>query len=163
MNDLTHAFTTQRPRHIFTGARIADIAKRFIGVHGERYGRMTTPNEGLDTVGLIEAVAERLGDPLSLDRDWSAHGGDLRLLEIPLAEATPGDVLEFDFTDAKRGQSLGHQLAVMTHGTSALSRDVLAKDAQIVCVPHAVRLCWLDGFWRDHLTRAWRFNARRAR
>lgn len=158
MNDLTHAFTTWSLRRTFTGARIADIAKRFIGVHGERYGRMTTPNEGLDTVGLIEVVAERLGDPLSLDRDWSAHGGDLRLLEIPLAEATPGDVLEFDFTHAKRGQGLGHQLAVLTHGTS-----VLAKDAQIVCVPHAVRLCWLDGCWRDHLVRAWRFQARRAR
>ena len=148
MNDLTHAFTT---RHTFTGARIADIAKRFIGVHGERYGRMATPGEGLDTVGLIEVVAERLGDPLSLDRDWSDHGGDLRLLEIPIAEATPGDVLQFDFSQAKRGQSLGHQLAILT------------SDRQIVCVPHAVRLCWLDGLWRDHLTRAWRFTARRPR
>ena len=155
MNDLTHAFTTWPTRRAFTGARIADIAKRFIGVHGERYGRMATPDEGLDTVGLIEAVAERLGDPLSLDRDWSDHGGDLRLTEIAIAEATPGDVLEFDFSEAGRGRSLGHQLAILTHGQSTL-----AKDAQIVCVPHAVRLCWLDGLWRDHLTRAWRFNAR---
>ena len=158
MNDLTHAFTTWSPQRTFTGARIADIAKRFIGIHGERYGRMSSPDEGIDTVGLIEAVAERLGDPLSLDRDWSLHGGDLRLLEIPIAEATPGDVLHFDFSQAKRGQSLGHQLAILTHGTSALARD-----AQIVCVPHAVRLCWLDGLWRDHLVRAWRFNARRPR
>ena len=156
MNDLTHAFIPWAMRRTFTGARIADIAKRFIGVHGERYGRMTVPSEGLDAVGLIEAVAERLGDPLSLDRDWGDHGGDLRLSEIPIAEATPGDVLEFDFSEARRGRSLGHQLAILTHGASAE-----AKDAQIVCVPHAVRLCWLDGLWRDHLTRAWRFNARR--
>ena len=61
MNDLIHAFTPAWPvGRTFTGARIADIAKRFIGVHGERHGRMTIPDEGLDTVGLIEAVAERL-------------------------------------------------------------------------------------------------------
>ncbi len=148
MNDLTHAFTTRRT---VTGTQIADIAKRFIGVHGERYGRMATPDEGLDSIGLIEAVAEHIGDPLRLDRDWPAHGGDLRLLEIPLAEATPGDVLHFDFSRAARGQGLGHQLAI------------LVSDTRIVCVPHAVRLCWLDGLWRDHLVRAWRFTVRRDR
>ena len=157
MNDLTHAFTPLwSQKRTFTGARIADIAKRFIGVHGEIHGRMTTPDEGLDTTGLIEAVAERLGEPLTLDRDWSLHGGELNLLEIPVEDATPGDVLEFDFSDARRGRVLGHQLAILTFGTTALARD-----AQIVCVPHAVRICWLDGLWRDHLTRAWRFNARR--
>ncbi len=157
MNDLTHAFTpTWSPQRTFTGARIADIAKRFVGVHGERHGRMATPSEGLDTVGLIEAVAERIGDPLSLDRDWNQHGADLRLTEIPIAEATPGDVLQFDFSEARRGRALGHQLAILSHGASAS-----AKDAQIVCVPHAVRICWLDGLWRDHLTHAWRFQARR--
>jgi len=156
MNDLTHTFTAWPPQKTFTGMRIADIAKRYIGVHGERHGRMSLPDEGLDTVGLVEAVAERLGDPLSLDRDWPSHGGDLNLTEIPVAEATPGDVLEFDFCAARRGRSLGHQLAILSHGASAL-----AKDAQIVCVPHAVRICWLDGLWRDHLTRAWRFKARR--
>ena len=157
MNDLTHAFSPSwAARRTFTGARIADIAKRFIGVHGERHGRMSTPDEGLDTVGLIEAVAERLGEPLGLDRDWSFHGGELNLLEIPVEDATPGDVLEFDFTEARRGQALRHQLAILTFGQSAL-----AKDAQIVCVPHAVRICWLDGLWRDHFRRAWRFNVRR--
>ncbi len=156
MNDLSHAFTPWAARRTFTGARITDIAKRFTGVHGERYGRMATPDEGLDTIGLIEAVAERLGEPLNLDRDWSLHGGELNLLEIPVEEATPGDVLEFDFSNARRGRALGHQLAVLSFGTTALARD-----AQIVCVPHAVRICWLDGLWRDHLTRAWRFKARR--
>jgi len=156
MNDLTHVFTTWRPARTSTGARIADIAKRFTGVHGERHGRMTTPDEGLDCIGLIEAVAERIGQPLSLDLDWPEHGGDLNLLEIPPGEATPGDVLEFDFTHGPRARSLGHQLAVLTHGASAQ-----AKDAQIVCVPHAVRICWLDGLWRDHLVRAWRFGVRR--
>ncbi len=157
MNDLTHAFTSSwSPKRPFTGARITDIAKRFTGIHGELHGRLRTPDEGLDTVGLIAAVAERLGEPLNLDRDWSLHGGELPLLEIPVEDATPGDVLEFDFSDARRGQTLRHQLAVLSFGTSAL-----AKDAQIVCVPHAVRICWLDGLWRDHLTRAWRFNARR--
>ncbi len=155
MNDLTHAFTAWSAQGTFTGARIADIAKRFAGVHGERYGRMTAPDEGLDTVGLIEAVAGRLGQPLNLDRDWSAHGGELNLLEIPAEDATPGDVLEFDFSQGPRARSLGHQLAILSLGAS-----VLAKDAQIVCVPHAVRICWLDGLWRDHLVRAWRFSVR---
>jgi hypothetical protein len=155
MNDLTHAFTPWSQQRTFTGARIADIAKRFAGVHGERYGRTATPDEGLDTVGLIQAVAERLGQPLDLDRDWSQHGGEPNLLEIPFAEATPGDVLEFDFTHGPRARSLGHQLAILTHGASAA-----AKDAQIVCVPHAVRICWLDGLWHDHLVRAWRFGLR---
>ena len=154
MNDLTHAFAVRT----FTGPRIADIAKRFTGVHGERYGRMTTPGEGLDTVGLIAAVAERLDTPFTLDRDWSDHGGELPLLEIPPETATPGDVLEFDFSPGNRGRALGHQLGILTHGTSALARD-----AQIVGVPHAVRVCWLDGLWRDHLTRAWRFPVRRGR
>jgi len=157
MNDLTHAFNPfWAMRRTFTGARIADIAKRFIGVHGEHYGRMTPPDEGLDTTGLIEAVAERLGEPLTLYRDWFVHGGELNLLEIPVEDATPGDVLEFDFTEARRGRALGYQLVILSFGQSAL-----AKDAQIVCVPHAVRICWLDGLWRDHLRRAWRFNARR--
>jgi len=155
MNDLTHAFTTWSPARAVSGARIADIAKRFNGVHGERHGRMTTPDEGLDTIGLIEAVAGRIGQPLGLDRDWSVHGGGLDLGQIPVEAATPGDILEFDFTRAPRGRSLGHQLAVLTHGATAQ-----AKDAQIVCVPHAVRICWLDGLWRDHMVRAWRFGVR---
>lgn len=146
MNDLTHAFLT---RPTVTGTRIAEIAKRFIGVHGERYGRMATPDEGLDTVGLIEAVAERIGEPFSLDRDWPQYGGDLRLPPVALKAASPGDVLEFDFSQAKCGRTLGHQLAILT------------GEAHIICVPHAVRLCWLDGLWRDHLVRAWRFKARR--
>ena len=157
MNDLTHAFTPSwTARRTVTGAHIADIAKRFTGVHGERHGRMTTPDEGLDTVGLIAAVADRLGEPLGLDRDWPEHGGELHLRDIPIDATTPGDVLEFDFTQAQRGRALGHQLAILTYGASAR-----AKDAQIVCVPHAVRICWLDGLWRDHLKRAWRFQARR--
>jgi hypothetical protein len=154
MNDLTHAFTTRT----FTGPEIASIAKSFSGIHGERYGRRSTASEGLDTVGLIAAVAERLDTPFHLDRDWPERGGELPLLEIPPETATPGDVLEFDFSRAKRAKALGHQLGVLAHGTSALARD-----ARIVCVPHAVRVCWLDGLWRDHLVRAWRFSARRGR
>lgn len=152
MNDLTHVFATCT----FTGAEIAGIARRFRGIHGERHGRMSTPGEGLDTVGLVEKVAAHLGQPFNLDRDWPDHGGELPLPEIPPEAATPGDILEFDFSQAGRGRALGHQLAILTHGASAL-----AKDARIVCVPHAVRLCWLDGLWRDHLTRAWRFGGAR--
>jgi hypothetical protein len=154
MNDLTHVFATRT----VTGAEIADTARRFCGIHGQRHGRMTTPGEGLDTVGLIEAVAGCIGQRFHLDRDWPVRGGDLPLLEIPPEGATPGDVLEFDFSRAKGGRALGHQLAVLVHGAS-----VLSKDARIVGVPHAVRLCWLDGLWRAHLVRAWRFGAGGAR
>ena len=174
MNAYTHAFSHAYARAFATrphphrtplpsgrtveGTTIADIAKRFRGVHGQRYGRLIAPNEGLDCIGLIERVAEAIGNPLSLDRDWGEHGADLdipALREIRLDMATPGDILTFDFTQAPRGRRLKHQLAILSYGRSAL-----APDAQAVCVPHAVDVCWLAPLWGRHLTGAYRFRVR---
>ncbi len=167
MNAFTQAFATRPHPHrtplprgrAIDGATIADIAKRFRGVHGERHGRLLTPGEGLDCIGLVERVAQAIGETVRLDRDWCEHGADLdspSLVPLRLDLATPGDLLVFDFTQAPRGRRLKHQLAILSYGRSALS-----PDAQAVCVPHAVDVCWLAPLWSRHLTGAYRFRARR--
>lgn len=146
------AFDISNLTHTQVNETAVDFAISLCGVHGERYGRMATKNEGLDCVGLIERVATLVGSPISICRDWQSHGGELPLVEIPVHLAEPGDVLVFDMGAGNRAFRR-FQLGVLIRGGTTDDR------AQFVGVPHAVAPVWLNaGPWKTALIKAYRFG-----
>ena len=151
------AFDSSNVTSAQVNAQAVDAAISLRGVHGERYGRMVEPNEGLDCVGLVERVAAIIGATVSIDPDWQTKGGDLPMLPVPVNQGQPGDVLVFDM-GAGNTAFRRFQLGILRQG------NVSDPRALFVGVPHAVAEVWLNaGPWKTSLIGAYRFIVMPAR
>lgn len=125
------------PRLTYSGSHIAAVARTF-------EGREDHMHSGFDSAVFIREMRDMLG------------GAELE--EIPLEQARIGDVLAFDMPLNKFRAGM---MAVMTGGADVDDRQAKITGPSYGNMGHC-RQAWLSGFFRLHLTRAYRFSTNEA-
>ncbi len=145
-------------RLTFSAREIANWALAHLATPNSFGGRSGSGT--LDTVGHLMAVAACVCQPLELDPHWCRDGGTLPFQEIPLDQASVGDILVFDMNRAPGWQDgWPWSAGILTDGAgvdSATARLCHAWHG------HACTLSWLKPYWRPHLVRAHRFDRKTA-
>lgn len=121
------------PRLTYSGEHIAAVARTYEGCVDHMHS-------GFDSAVFVREMQDMLGGA--------------QLIEIALDDARVGDVLAFDMPLNKFRTGM---MAVMTSGAGVDDRQAKITGPSYGNMGHC-RQAWLSGFFRLHLTKAYRFS-----
>lgn len=140
-----------------TGHQVADEARRHMGAKWRHQGRTPGPDGALDCIGLIVVTAHALGlsrfdvsnyGPVATD-ETLRDGCREHLVEVPLADMRPGDVVVMRFAQGARH--------IGFIGDYRPAPGMLSVIHSCALNPRRVVEQRLDAAWRGRIMNAFRF------